>query len=64
MENFIKNNIDEHAGNGCDEHDGRALDELFVDDTLSGLDHDEDDHGPDDKDVGQCSYQLHSVISE
>ena len=64
MKYIIKYYIDEHPSNGGDEHDGGPLHKLLIDDPLSGSIDNEDDHEPDDEDIGQCAYQLHAMIAE
>ena len=64
MKYIIKYNIDEHSSDGGDKHDGWLLHKLLIDDPLSGSIDDEDDHEPDDEDIGKCADQLHAMVAE
>lgn len=64
MKYIIKYNIDEHPSNRSDEHDSRLLHKLFIDDSLSGSIDDEDNHKPNDKDIGERTDQLHTMITK
>lgn len=61
---IIKHDIDNQTSDCCDEHDGWFGHELLLDDPLSGLIHDEENHRPDNEDIEKGTDQLHAMVAK